>query len=362
MVTQKGLDLCKRVAAMFGSGGELTLETAPPRGDPIAREARPLPAAPSLNDLLNFGRKPKWQGPAILNPDSKIATPHLDRLAREGMRFTDAHSGSAVCTPTRYGLLTGRYCWRTRLKHRVLDGFDPPRNAAMWDLPTLKAVARHCRRGATLATWTVAGTVRRELAQCGFSVQKADADTQPIMWLTLASDAMSLMDLTDYMERYLLDRFATRRAQRLIRQGGIQIKEFAFVTVGGVVIGPNPTGPRDLKETRLSPRVTTWVIAAPPGRRHPSRRRPSKPTRRTPARAPETAADQAAAPAAATEVASLQLRKDPARAETRTPPPPGRARGRRLVVRARYRKRRSSKRYSLVCSTSIDARSFPTSA
>ncbi|MCB9872858.1 MAG: arylsulfatase [Planctomycetaceae bacterium] len=60
------------------------------------------------------------------NSESKIATPHVDRLAAEGMRFTDAHTPSAVCTPTRYGILTGRYCWRTRLKYRVLDGFDPP--------------------------------------------------------------------------------------------------------------------------------------------------------------------------------------------------------------------------------------------
>ena len=44
-----------------------------------------------------------------LNPENgKIKTPHLDRLAGQGMIFTDAHSGSAVCTPTRYGLLTGR--------------------------------------------------------------------------------------------------------------------------------------------------------------------------------------------------------------------------------------------------------------
>ncbi|MCA9120146.1 MAG: sulfatase-like hydrolase/transferase [Planctomycetaceae bacterium] len=52
--------------------------------------------------------------------------PHVDRLALEGMRFTNAHTPSAVCTPTRYGILTGRYCWRTRLKYRVLDRFDPP--------------------------------------------------------------------------------------------------------------------------------------------------------------------------------------------------------------------------------------------
>jgi arylsulfatase A-like enzyme len=46
------------------------------------------------------------------NAESKIATPNMDRLATEGVRFTDAHSPSAVCTPTRYGVLTGRYCWR----------------------------------------------------------------------------------------------------------------------------------------------------------------------------------------------------------------------------------------------------------
>lgn len=58
-----------------------------------------------------------------LNPQrGKIPTPHLDRLASQGMTFTDAHSGSSVCTPTRYGLLTGRYSWRTRLQKGVLDG------------------------------------------------------------------------------------------------------------------------------------------------------------------------------------------------------------------------------------------------
>jgi arylsulfatase A len=54
------------------------------------------------------------------NKDSKIPTPNLDRLASEGMRFTDAHAPSSVCTPTRYALLTGRYCWRSRLKQGVL--------------------------------------------------------------------------------------------------------------------------------------------------------------------------------------------------------------------------------------------------
>ena len=60
-----------------------------------------------------------------LNLDSKIPTPNMDRLAEGGMVFTDAHSGSAVCTPTRYGILTGRYCWRTALKSGVLFGYSP---------------------------------------------------------------------------------------------------------------------------------------------------------------------------------------------------------------------------------------------
>jgi arylsulfatase A len=56
----------------------------------------------------------------------KIRTPNMDRLAAEGIRFTDAHSSSAVCTPSRYSVLTGRYCWRSRLKEWVLWGFEPP--------------------------------------------------------------------------------------------------------------------------------------------------------------------------------------------------------------------------------------------
>ena len=60
------------------------------------------------------------------NPNCKIKTPHMDQLAKQGMRFTDAHSGSAVCTPTRYGVLTGRYAWRTRLQSGVLWGYSLP--------------------------------------------------------------------------------------------------------------------------------------------------------------------------------------------------------------------------------------------
>jgi arylsulfatase A-like enzyme len=58
------------------------------------------------------------------NENSKINTRNIDKLATQGVRFTDAHTSSAVCTPTRYGILTGRYNWRSTLKSGVLHGYS----------------------------------------------------------------------------------------------------------------------------------------------------------------------------------------------------------------------------------------------
>ncbi len=70
-----------------------------------------------LADDMGFGEL------QCLNPNrGKIRTPQLDSIAASGMIFTDAHGGSSVCTPTRYGLMTGRYAWRTRLQSGVLTG------------------------------------------------------------------------------------------------------------------------------------------------------------------------------------------------------------------------------------------------
>ena len=59
---------------------------------------------------------------SVFNLNGKIKTPNIDQLAKEGMMFTDAHTSSSVCTPTRYGILTGRYNWRSTLKKGVLTG------------------------------------------------------------------------------------------------------------------------------------------------------------------------------------------------------------------------------------------------
>ena len=66
-----------------------------------------------------------WGDLHCYNAQSAVPTPNADRLAKQGVRFTDMHSPSAVCTPTRYGILTGRYCWRSRLKEGVLWGYSP---------------------------------------------------------------------------------------------------------------------------------------------------------------------------------------------------------------------------------------------
>lgn len=74
-----------------------------------------------LADDLGFGDV------QFLNPKrGKLPTPNIDRLAAQGMSFSDAHSGSAVCSPTRYGILTGRYAWRSRLQQGVLGPYGEP--------------------------------------------------------------------------------------------------------------------------------------------------------------------------------------------------------------------------------------------
>lgn len=71
-----------------------------------------------------------------LNPvNGKIKTPGADQLAKQGMIFTDAHSGSSVCTPTRYGIMTGRYSWRSKLQKGVVTGFAP--DLIVEDRPTI---------------------------------------------------------------------------------------------------------------------------------------------------------------------------------------------------------------------------------
>jgi len=103
---------------------ELKQEAGPaPHKQSSDVRGEPNPNHPNIVLILadDFG----WGDTSCNNPDSPIKTPQIDRIAAEGIRFTNAHTPSAVCTPTRYGLLTGRYPWRSYLKARVLSYYAP---------------------------------------------------------------------------------------------------------------------------------------------------------------------------------------------------------------------------------------------
>ena len=114
------------------------------------------------------------------NPDGdQIHTPNMERLARMGVRFTDAHTPSSRCSPTRYGLLTGRYPWRNRLKHWVLFGVqgDPMIEA---DRPTLGTLLQdHGYRTGLVGKWHVGLRYRQSDGRPAAGWNDADL-TQPM--------------------------------------------------------------------------------------------------------------------------------------------------------------------------------------
>ena len=116
----------------------------------LAAEAAKTPDRPNivfiLADDLGYGDL------GCYNSNSKIPTPNLDRLAAQGMRFTDAHSPASVCTPTRYALLTGRYAWRSSLKRGVIGPWGEPILAAdRLTVPTM--LKRHGYTTGMIGKW-----------------------------------------------------------------------------------------------------------------------------------------------------------------------------------------------------------------
>lgn len=126
MVTTRGRPFrwCPRAAGWPLVAGILAALVTAPAEAQLGEEVR-RGGAGQPNIVVILADDMGYGDPGAYNPDSRIPTPNIDRLAAEGMRFTDAHSPSAVCTPTRYGLLTGRYAWRTHLKMGVTWGYSP---------------------------------------------------------------------------------------------------------------------------------------------------------------------------------------------------------------------------------------------
>ncbi len=114
--------------------------------------AKALPVGPP-NILIILADDLGYGDVQCYNPQrGKIPTPNMDRLAREGMRFTDAHSSSGVCSPSRYALLTGRYHWRSRLQQGIVNVWGTPLIAP--DRLTVAGLAKkHGYRTACIGKW-----------------------------------------------------------------------------------------------------------------------------------------------------------------------------------------------------------------
>ena len=109
-----------------------------------------LPSRPNVVVILadDLG----WGDVQSNNPDSAMTTPRMDSIASAGARFSDAHSSSSACTGTRYGLLTGRYSWRSWMTAYVLNGYDRPLIGP--DRPTLGTLLQgHGYRTAAVGKW-----------------------------------------------------------------------------------------------------------------------------------------------------------------------------------------------------------------
>ncbi len=114
-------------------------------------EAHPAPAKPNI--LIIYADDLGYGDVSSYNPErGKIPTPHIDKLAAQGMRFTDAHSSSGVCSPSRYTLLTGRYHWRGRLQRGIVGLWAPP--AIATDRLTIGTLAKkNGYRTACIGKW-----------------------------------------------------------------------------------------------------------------------------------------------------------------------------------------------------------------
>ena len=132
-----------------------------------------------MADDMGMGDTSAYQDFTGNSDKDQIHTPSMERLARMGVRFTDAHTPSSRCSPTRYGLLTGRYPWRNRLKHWVLFGSqgDPMIEA---DRPTLATMLRdNGYSTAMVGKWHVGLRYRRSDGKPAAGWEDADL-TQPL--------------------------------------------------------------------------------------------------------------------------------------------------------------------------------------
>ncbi len=110
----------------------------------IRDDASAAPSGGRPNIVLIMADDMGYGDPGCFNPESKIPTPHIDALAKAGMRFTDAHAPASLCVPSRYGLLTGRYPFRTRIRWNLPGSSIEPERLTLGRMLQAKGYRTAC--------------------------------------------------------------------------------------------------------------------------------------------------------------------------------------------------------------------------
>lgn len=129
------------------------------------RAGEPPTPAGRPNILLILGDDLGYGDVRCYNSESKVATENIDRLAREGMRFTDAHTPATVCTPTRYSLMTGQMAFRTPRGGTVFTGAGGPSLIAPGRLTLPAMLKKQGYVTAAVGKWHVGWTFRDEAGE-----------------------------------------------------------------------------------------------------------------------------------------------------------------------------------------------------
>ena len=128
MNPSSGGHCCRTWRVMRGYGLCFALAAAcSARATVCVSESAGIRAADKPNIVIILADDLGWGDAHCYDPaHNKVPTPNIDLLAAQGMRFTDAHSSGSLCSPSRYGLLTGRYSWRTPMRNHVVRGYGSP--------------------------------------------------------------------------------------------------------------------------------------------------------------------------------------------------------------------------------------------
>ncbi len=203
------------------------------------------------NLVIVFADDMGYGDPQSYNPRSRVPTPGIDALAAKGMRFTDAHTASSVCTPSRYGLLTGQYPWRSRLPVGIVDSWGGPVIGA--DRLTLgKMLQQKGYATACIGKWHLGWD---------WPLQGGGYVSDEIAEVNVPRDRQEATGLRVDFSRPLRDGPTTRGFDYYFGDDVPNFPPYAFIENDRVLGNPTDRMPAD-KGQRLGPMLPNWDLFA----------------------------------------------------------------------------------------------------